>query len=78
MQSYRAAREAALALDQQDEAAEADIRIAAGVGFSCRNCEVLELGNNILRRGPDRLRPETLVHIWVQIGAAHCHMGDFE
>ena len=78
MQSYRAARETALALDQQDEAAEAEIRIAAGVGFSCRNREVLELGNNILRRGPDRLRPETLVHIWLQIGAGHCHMGDFE
>jgi class 3 adenylate cyclase/tetratricopeptide (TPR) repeat protein len=78
MQSYRAAREATLALDQQDEAGEADIRMGAFLAFSCRNRECLELGDNILRRKSDRLRPETLVHLWVQIGAAHCHMGDFE
>ena len=63
MQSYRAAREAALALDQQDEAAEADIRMGTFLAFSCRNREVLDLGNNILRRQRDRLRPETLVHL---------------
>lgn len=62
MQSYRAAREAALALDQQDEAAEADIRMATFLFVSCRNRDVLELGDNVLRRGPARMRPESLVH----------------
>jgi class 3 adenylate cyclase/tetratricopeptide (TPR) repeat protein len=78
MQSYRAAREAALALHQQDEAAEADIRMATFLFVSCRNRDVLELGDNVLRRGPARLRPETLVHFWVQMGSAHCHLGNFE
>jgi tetratricopeptide (TPR) repeat protein len=78
MQSYRAAREAALALDQQDEAAEADIRMGTFLFVSCRNRDVLELGDNVLRRGPARLRPETLVHFWVQMGSAHCHLGNFE
>jgi hypothetical protein len=61
MQSHRAAREAALALDQQDEAAEADIRMGPFLFGSCSNREVLQIGNNILRRGSDRLRSETLV-----------------
>jgi class 3 adenylate cyclase/tetratricopeptide (TPR) repeat protein len=78
MQLYRAAREAALALDQHDEAAEADIRMATFLFVSCRNRDVLELGENVLRRGPARLRPETLVHFWVQMGSAHCHLGNFE
>jgi tetratricopeptide (TPR) repeat protein len=78
MRSYRGAREVALALDQQDEAAEADIRMATFLFGGCRNREVLELGDNILRRGADRLRPETLVHLWVMIGGAHCHIGNFE
>ncbi len=78
MQLYREARDAALALDQQDEAAEADIRMATFLFGSCRNREVLELGNNIVRRDLDRLRPETLVHLWVMVSSAHCHLGDFE
>jgi class 3 adenylate cyclase/tetratricopeptide (TPR) repeat protein len=78
MHSYRSAREAALALDQQDEAAEADIRMATFLFVSCLNRDVLELGDNVLRRGPARLRPETLVHFWVQMGSAHCHLGNFE
>jgi tetratricopeptide (TPR) repeat protein len=78
MQLYLAAREAALALDQHDEAAEADIRMATFLFVSCRNRDVLELGDNVRRRGPARLRAETLVHFWVQIGSAHCHLGNFE
>jgi tetratricopeptide (TPR) repeat protein len=78
LQSYQAARDTALALDQQDEAAEAAIRMANFLFGQCRYREVLKLGNNILRRGADRLRPETLVHLWVTIGSAHCHMGDFQ
>src|SRR6516165_7371285 len=35
---------------QQDEAAEADIRMATVLPCNCRNREVLELSNNILRR----------------------------
>jgi tetratricopeptide (TPR) repeat protein len=78
MRSYREARDAALALDQQDEAAEADIRKATFLFGSCRNRDVLELGHNILRRDPHRLRPETLVHLWVMVSSAHCHLGNFE
>jgi tetratricopeptide (TPR) repeat protein len=44
----------------------------------CRYREVLELGKDILCGQRDRLRPETLVHLWVTIGSAHCHMGDFQ
>jgi tetratricopeptide (TPR) repeat protein len=44
---------------------------------SCRNRDVLEIGDNILRGQPDRLRPETLVNLWVMMGSANCHIGDF-
>ena len=78
MRSYREARDAALALDQQDAAAEADIRKATFLFGSCSHREVLELGDNILQRDPDRLRPETLVHLWIMLSSAHCHLGNFE
>src|SRR5262249_42107298 len=78
LQSYEAARDAALALDQQDEAAEAGIRMANFLFGQCRHGDVLEIGDNILRGQTDRLRPETLVHLRLMISAAHCHMGDFQ
>jgi class 3 adenylate cyclase/tetratricopeptide (TPR) repeat protein len=78
MQSYEAARDAALALDQQDEAAEAGIRMANFLFGHCRNRDVLEICRNILGEQPDRLHPETLVHVWIMMGSAHCHMGDFQ
>jgi class 3 adenylate cyclase/tetratricopeptide (TPR) repeat protein len=78
LQSYEAARDAALALDQQDEAAEANIRMANFLFGRCRHRDVLEIGRNISCGQPDRLRPETLVHLWVMIGSAHCHIGDFQ
>ena len=68
----------ALALDQQDEAAEAGIRMAPFLFGSCRHRDVMELGNNILSGNPDRLRPETLVHVWVMMGGASCHAGEFQ
>jgi len=77
LRSYREARDAALALDQQDEAAEAGIRIAPFLFGTCRHRDVMEMGNNILRGNPDRLRPETLVHLWVMMGGASCHIGEF-
>jgi class 3 adenylate cyclase/tetratricopeptide (TPR) repeat protein len=78
LRSYEAARDAALALDQQDEAAEAAIRMANFLFGQCRHRDVLEIGDNILRGQTDRLRPETLVHLWLMISSAHCHMGDFQ
>ena len=77
-QLYQLARDAALGFDRQDEAAEAAIRMANFLFGQCRYREVLELGKDILCGQPDRLRPETLVHLWVTIGSAHCHMGDFQ
>jgi class 3 adenylate cyclase/tetratricopeptide (TPR) repeat protein len=74
---YHQSRDAALALDQQDEAAEAGIRASVFLFGKCRHSDVLEIGRNILRGQPDRLRAETLVTLWVMIGSAHCHMGDF-
>jgi class 3 adenylate cyclase/tetratricopeptide (TPR) repeat protein len=78
LQSYRHSRDAALALDQQDEAAEAGIRASVFLFGQCRHGDVLEIGRNILQGRTDQLRPETLVHLWVVIGSAHCHMGDFQ
>ena len=75
---YQDAREAAVVLDQQDEAAEAGIRMAPFLFGSCRYCDVMEIGNTILRGNQDRLRPETLVHVWVMLAGASCHMGEFE
>ena len=49
MRWYREARDLALALDQQDEAAEAGIRMAPFLFGSCRHRDVMEIGNNILR-----------------------------
>jgi tetratricopeptide (TPR) repeat protein len=78
LRSYQEGRDAALALDQHDEAAEAGIRMSQFLYGSCRHSDVLEIGNNILRGQTDRLRPETLVHLWLMISSAHCHMGDFQ
>jgi class 3 adenylate cyclase/tetratricopeptide (TPR) repeat protein len=78
LQSYQEARNTALALDQQDEAAEAGIRMAPFLFGSCRHRDVMEIGNNILRAQPDRLRPETLVHLWVMMSSANCQIGDFK
>ena len=77
LQSYQEARDVALALDQQDEAAEAGIRMAPFLFGSCRYHDVKEIGNNILRGNQDRLRPETLVHLWIMMGSASCHIGEF-
>ena len=38
----------------------------------------MEIGNNILKGNPARLRPETLVHLWVMMGAASCHIGEYQ
>jgi len=78
LQLYRHSRDAALALEQQDEAAEAGIRASVFLFGQCRHGDVLEIGRNILQGRTDQLRPETLVHLWVVIGSAHCHMGDFQ
>jgi tetratricopeptide (TPR) repeat protein len=77
LQSYEAARRAALALDQQDEAAEAGIRMGTFLFASGRNRDAVEFCRDILDKRSDRLRPETLVHLWVLTGSAHCHMGEF-
>ena len=78
LRSYQEGRDAALALDQHDEAAEAGIRMSQFLYGSCRHSDVLEIGDNILLGQTDRLRPETLVHLWLMISSAHCHMGDFQ
>ena len=75
---YQEARDAALALDQQDEAAVADMQTSTFLFGSCRLNNILEIGRNILQGQPDRLRPETLVHLWVMMAGASCHIGDFE
>jgi len=77
-QLYQEARDAALALDQQDEAAVADMQTSSFLFGSCRHNDVLEIGRNILRGQPNRLRPETLVQLWVMMGSASCHIGDFQ
>src|SRR5262249_7879844 len=59
-QLYQLARDTALALDQQDEAAEAGIRMAQFLYSNGRHRDVLEIGDAILRGQTDRLRPETL------------------
>jgi class 3 adenylate cyclase/tetratricopeptide (TPR) repeat protein len=78
LQLYEQARDAALALDQHDEAAEAGIRMSQFLSGSCRHHDVLEIGDNILRGPTDRLRPETLVHVWVTMGATTYNLGDFQ
>jgi len=77
LQSYRQARDSALAFDLPDEAAEAGIRMAPFLFGSCCNSDILAIGNNILKGSLDRLRRETLVHMWVMMGGASFHMGDF-
>ena len=72
------ARDVALTLDQEDEAAEAGIRMAPFLFGSCRHREVMQIGTNILRGKLGRLRPETLVHVWVMMGRASCHAGEFQ
>ena len=56
MRSYQEARDVALELDQQDEAAEAAMRMAPFLFGSCRHHDVMEIGNKILSGNPDRLR----------------------
>jgi tetratricopeptide (TPR) repeat protein len=77
-QWYIKARDAALALGQEDEAAAAGVRMAPFLFGSCRLHDVVEIGNNILRGNPERLRPETLVHVWVMMAGASCHAGEFQ
>jgi DNA-binding response OmpR family regulator/class 3 adenylate cyclase/tetratricopeptide (TPR) repeat protein len=76
-QRYGHARDAALELGQEDEAAEAGIRMSPFLFGSCRHRDVMEIGDNILRGNLDRVRPETLVHLWVMMGGASCHAGEF-
>jgi class 3 adenylate cyclase/tetratricopeptide (TPR) repeat protein len=77
-QLYAQARTVALALGQEDEAAEAGIRMAPFLFGTCRHREVMEIGDTILNRSHDRLRPETRVHVLVMMAGATCHSGDFE
>jgi DNA-binding response OmpR family regulator/class 3 adenylate cyclase/tetratricopeptide (TPR) repeat protein len=74
---YEDARDAAAALGQQDEAAESGIRMSPFLFGSCRHRDVMEIGDAILRGSQDRLRPETLVHAWVMLAGANCHVGEF-
>ena len=69
---------AASALDQQDEAAEAGIGMTQFLYGNCRHRDVLEIGDNILRGQTDRLRPETLVHVWILMGSTIYCLGDFQ
>jgi class 3 adenylate cyclase/tetratricopeptide (TPR) repeat protein len=78
LQSYRQARDAALAFNQPDEAAEAGIRMAPFLFGSCCLSDIMAIGDNILKGSLDRLRSETLVHVWVMMGGASFHMGDFQ
>jgi DNA-binding response OmpR family regulator/class 3 adenylate cyclase/tetratricopeptide (TPR) repeat protein len=78
MRSYLEARDVALAFNQQDEAAEAAMRIAPFLFGSCRHHDVMEIGNKILSGNPDRLRPQTRVHLWTMMGGASSHIGDFQ
>src|SRR3984957_17120843 len=78
MLTYQQAHDLALALDQQDSAAEAAMRTAPFLFGSCRHHDVIEIGNNILRGNPNRLHPETCVHVWVMMGGAFSHIGEFE
>ena len=75
---YEEAHDAALALDQQDAAAVADIQTSTFLFGSCRLNNILEIGTNIMRGQLDRLRPETLVHLWIMMAAASCHIGNFQ
>ena len=78
MRSYQEARDVALVLDQQDEAAEAAMRMAPFLFGSCRHHDVMEIGNKILSGNLDRLSPETRVHLWVMMGGASSHIGEFQ
>ena len=78
LQWFREARDAALAQDLQDEAAEAGIRMSPFLFGSCRYSDVIAIGNSILQRSPDRLRPETLVHVWILMASASSHTGEFQ
>jgi class 3 adenylate cyclase/tetratricopeptide (TPR) repeat protein len=78
LQSYRQARDAAMAFDQPDEAAEAGIRMAPFLFGSCFISDITAIGDNIVKGSLDRLRPETLVHLWVMLGGACFHMGEFQ
>jgi predicted ATPase len=78
LRSYHAARDLALALGQQDAAAEAAMRTAPFLFGSCRYRDVMEIGTTILRGQPDRLYPETLVHLWLMMAAACYHTAEFQ
>jgi tetratricopeptide (TPR) repeat protein len=78
LQCYREARDLALTLDLHDEAAEAGIRMAPFLFGSCRHRDVVEIGNTILSGDTSRLRPETLVHVWVMMGGAYYHAGTLQ
>jgi class 3 adenylate cyclase/tetratricopeptide (TPR) repeat protein len=75
---YQEARDAALALDQQDEAATADIQTSMFLFGSCRLNNILQIGTKILQGQPERMRPETLVHLWIMMASASYHIGDFQ
>ena len=78
LQWFREARDAALAQDLQDEAAEAGIRMSPFLFGSCRYSDVIAIGNSILQSSPDRLRAETLVHVWIMMASASSHTGEFQ
>jgi class 3 adenylate cyclase/tetratricopeptide (TPR) repeat protein len=76
-QLHQSARAAALALDQPDEAAKAALCTSPFLFGSCRHRDVVEMGRSVLRGQPERLRPETLVHLWISMGTANFYLGDF-
>ncbi len=75
---YQEARDAALALDRPDEAADAAIRTAPFLFGNCRHREAMDIAYTILKEDQDRLRRETLVHVWVMLSGASWHVGEFE
>lgn len=75
---YKEARDAALALDRPDEAADAAIRTAPFLFGNCRHREAMDIAYTILKEDQDRLRRETLVHVWVMLSGASWHVGEFE
>jgi len=75
---YQEARDAALALDRPDEAADAAIRTAPFLFGNCRHREAMDIAYTILKEDQDRLLPRTLVHAWVMLSGACWHVGEFE
>jgi hypothetical protein len=56
-QLFQLARDAALALDQQDEAAEAGIRMSQFLYGNCRHRDVLEIGDVVFAWANGSLAP---------------------